>query len=83
MDPVSGAVKEFDVAISKPDYPTGVLALRNDREGKLWIGNMYQASIARFDPVTEQFQFFTPTKGASPGHAACRIGAWNFRLGFI
>lgn len=62
VDPVSGAVKEFDVAISKPDYPTGVLALRNDREGKLWIGNMYQASIARFDPVTEEFKFFTPAK---------------------
>jgi len=62
VDPVSGAVKEYDVAISKPEYPTGVLALRNDREGKLWIGNMYQASIARFDPVAETFQFFSPAK---------------------
>jgi streptogramin lyase len=53
-------VKEYDVAISKPDYPTGVLALRGDREGKLWLGNMYQASIARFDPETETFRHFTP-----------------------
>ncbi len=60
VDPVNGEVKEFDIAISKPDYPTGVLALRQDREGKLWLGNMYQASIARFDPATEQFQHFTP-----------------------
>jgi virginiamycin B lyase len=60
LDPVTGAVKEYDIAISKPDYPTGVLALRGDREGKLWLGNMYQASIARFDPATEQFQYFTP-----------------------
>lgn len=50
------------MGISKPDYPTGVLALRNDREGKLWIGNMYQASIARFDPATEKFDVFTPPK---------------------
>jgi virginiamycin B lyase len=62
VDPVSGEVKEYEVAISKPEFPTGVLALRNDRDGKLWIGNMYQASIARFDPVTETFKLFTPAK---------------------
>jgi virginiamycin B lyase len=62
VDPVSGAVKEYDVTISKPDYPTGILALRGDKEGKLWFGNMYQASIARFDPETESFKFFTPAK---------------------
>jgi virginiamycin B lyase len=50
------------VAISKPEFPTGILALRNDRDGNLWIGNMYQASIARFDPVAETFKFFTPAK---------------------
>ena len=60
VDPATGAVKEFDIAISKPEFPTGVLALRSDREGKLWIGNMYQASIARFDQGTETFQFFGP-----------------------
>jgi virginiamycin B lyase len=62
VDPVTGAVKEYQVAISKPDFPTGILALRNDREGKLWFGNMYQASISRFDPATESMQFFTPAK---------------------
>jgi virginiamycin B lyase len=62
VDPVSGAVKEYDVEISKPEFPTGILALRNDRDGNLWIGNMYQASIARFDPVAETFKFFTPAK---------------------
>ena len=60
VDPVTGAVKEYDIAISKPDYPTGVLALRGDRDGNLWLGNMYQASIAKFDPATEKFQHFTP-----------------------
>jgi virginiamycin B lyase len=62
VDPATGAVKEYEVAISKPDFPTGILALRNDRDGMLWIGNMYQASIARFDPAAESFQFFTPAK---------------------
>lgn len=62
VDPATGEVKEYDIAISKPDYPTGVLALRSDREGKLWLGNMYQASIAKFDPDTEKFQHFSPAK---------------------
>ena len=62
VNALSGEVKEYDVAISKPEFPTGVLALRNDRDGNLWIGNMYQASIARFDPVAETFKFFTPAK---------------------
>ena len=60
VDPLTGAVKEYDIAISKPEFPTGVLALRTDREGKLWLGNMYQASIARFDQDTETFKFFGP-----------------------
>jgi streptogramin lyase len=62
VDQATGAVKEFEVPIAKPDFPTGVLALRNDREGMLWIGNMYQASIARFDTKAEQFKIFVPPK---------------------
>jgi len=60
VDPATGEVKEYDIAISKPDYPTGVLALRTDRDGMLWLGNMYQASIAKFDPASEKFQHFAP-----------------------
>jgi virginiamycin B lyase len=60
VDPVTGEVKEYDVAISKPEFPTGILALRNDREGNLWLGNMYQASIAKFDLASEKFRYFTP-----------------------
>lgn len=60
LNPNDGSITEYDVTISKPDYPTGILAIRSDREGKLWIGNMYQASIAQFDPKTKQFKYFTP-----------------------
>jgi len=60
VNPKTGAVKEIEVARAKPEWPSGILAMRFDREGKIWIGNMYQASIARFDPATEQFKFFTP-----------------------
>jgi virginiamycin B lyase len=60
LDTTTGAVKEFNVEVSKPDYPFGVLAIREDREGKLWIGNMYQAAIAMFDPVAERFEYYRP-----------------------
>ena len=62
LDPKTGDVKEFAVAVTKPEFPQGILALRNDREGKLWIGNMYQASIARFDPDTQNIEYFKPPK---------------------
>ena len=60
LDPATGAVKEYEVDISKPEFPKGILAIREDREGQLWIGNMYQAAIARFDPETGKFEYFRP-----------------------
>ena len=42
----------------RPDVPTGCLGLRADPAGNLWLGNMYQATIVKFDPKTEKFQFW-------------------------
>jgi streptogramin lyase len=56
LDPKTGDVKEYPIPLHKPDFPKGTLAIRADREGNLWLGNMYQASIVKFDPRTEQFQ---------------------------
>ena len=55
LDPRTGKVTEYEVGLSKPGFPTGFLALRSDREGNLWMGNMYQASIVRFDVKTAKF----------------------------
>ncbi len=78
MNPATGALKEFDVDISKPDFPTGILAIRGDRSGKLWIGNMYQASIAQFDPKTEKFKYFTPPTAENlPSTQLNQIAPWN------
>jgi streptogramin lyase len=78
MDPVTGQVKEFEVGISKKDYPVGVLAIRNDRDDKLWIGNMYQASVAQFDQKTEKFRFFTPPPEDNlPSTQLNQVDAWN------
>jgi streptogramin lyase len=62
LDPRTGKVTEFAIAEHKPGFPTGLLGLRSDAQGNLWFGNMYQATIARFDPKTEGFKFW-PLEG--------------------
>jgi virginiamycin B lyase len=59
LDPKSGKVTEFPIALAKPGFPTGTLGLRTDRDGNLWLGNMYQARIVKFDRKTEKFQYWT------------------------
>jgi virginiamycin B lyase len=58
LDPKTGAVKEYPIPEHKPGYPTGLLGLRSDKAGNLWLGNMYQATIVKFDRKTEKFQFW-------------------------
>ncbi|MBI3376513.1 MAG: carboxypeptidase regulatory-like domain-containing protein [Betaproteobacteria bacterium] len=55
LDPKTGKVTEFPIAETKPGFPTGLLGLRTDRDGNLWLGNMYQAKIVRFDRRTQAF----------------------------
>jgi streptogramin lyase len=62
LDPKTGKVTEYQVGLSKPGFPTGFLALRTDREENLWMGNMYQATIVKFDPKTTQFVTWTLPK---------------------
>jgi streptogramin lyase/cytochrome c553 len=58
LDPHTGKVTEYPIALHKPGFPTGSLALRSDRDGNLWLGNMYQATIVRFERKTETFRFW-------------------------
>jgi virginiamycin B lyase len=55
LDPKTGAVREFAIAQVKDGFPTGLLGLRADRDGNLWLGNMYQAQILKFDRKTQKF----------------------------
>jgi streptogramin lyase len=59
LDPRTGKVTEYPIALHKPGFPTGVLGLRADREGNLWLGNMYQATIVKFERKTETFRFWS------------------------
>jgi hypothetical protein len=38
LDPKTGEVSEFPVPLHKADLPTGLLGLRSDRDGNLWLG---------------------------------------------
>jgi virginiamycin B lyase len=62
LDPKTGKVTEFPMEEHKPGFPTGSLGLRSDPQGNLWLGNMYQATIARFDRNAETFKFW-PLQG--------------------
>jgi len=59
VDTKTGKVTEYPIAEHKPDFPTGLLGLRTDKNGDLWLGNMYQATIVKFDRQSEKFQFWT------------------------
>ena len=58
LDPKSGKVTEYPIPEHKPGFPTGGLGLRSDKDGNLWLGNMYQATIIKFDRKGESFQFW-------------------------
>jgi virginiamycin B lyase len=58
LDPRTGKVTEFPIKDNKPEFPTGSLGLRTDRDGNLWLGNMYQATIVKFDRKAETFQYW-------------------------
>jgi virginiamycin B lyase len=59
LDPKTGEVTEFPYPKHREEFPTGSLGLRADGAGNLWLGNMYQATIIKFDPSSEKFQFWT------------------------
>jgi streptogramin lyase len=59
VDPKTGKHFEFPLPELKKGSPVGSLSLRNDREGNLWVGMMYQAGIAKFDRKSEKFQTWT------------------------
>jgi virginiamycin B lyase len=59
LDPKTGKATEYPVPMHKPGFPTGFLGLRLDKAGDLWLGNMYQATIVKFERKTETFKFWT------------------------
>ncbi|MGH9347534.1 MAG: virginiamycin B lyase family protein, partial [Vicinamibacterales bacterium] len=59
MDPDTGEVTEYPLPLVKADSPRGSLGLRPDRDGNIWIGMLFQGSIAKFDVKTETVQVWS------------------------
>ena len=56
LDPKTGKVVEYALPITKPGAPVGSLDLIFDKQGDIWMGTMYQGSLAKFDRKTQKFQ---------------------------
>jgi virginiamycin B lyase len=55
IDPKTGKHTEWPVPELKKGWPTGMLGLRPDKEGNLWLGMMYQGAMAKFDTKEKKF----------------------------
>ena len=92
LDPKTGKHTEFPVPELKKGSPVGSLSLRNDREGNLWLGMMYQSAIAKFDRKAEKFQTWpippelneanTQVNMTSPWNIAVDNKVWTQNNGF-
>ena len=87
LDPKTGKVTEYPVPELKRSWPTGMLSMRADREGNLWVGMMYEAAAARFDQRAEKFQVWplppeinkdnTQINMTSPWHSGVDGKVWT------
>jgi streptogramin lyase len=56
LDPKTGKVMEYPLPITKPGAPVGSLDLVFDKQGDIWMGTMFQGSLAKFNRKTQKFQ---------------------------
>ena len=59
LDPKTGKVTEHPVPMLKPGFPAGMISLRKDQEGNLWLGMMHQGAIAKYGRRDEKFQIWS------------------------
>jgi streptogramin lyase len=66
LDPKTGAVNLTPVPELKPGYLTGALEIEPDPDGNLWLANLYQGGVTRFDPRTQTFKQFVVAPAKNP-----------------
>jgi streptogramin lyase len=59
IDPKTGQHSEWPVPELKKGWPTGMLGLRPDKDGNMWLGMMYQGAMAKFDVKDKTFTTFS------------------------
>jgi len=56
LDPKTGKATEYHVPEYKSNFPRGGLDIELDRDGNIWLGQMLQGGVVKFDPKAEKFQ---------------------------
>ena len=56
LDPRTAKTIEYQLPITKPGAPVGSLDLVLDKMGDIWMGTMFQGSLAKFDRKAKKFQ---------------------------
>jgi streptogramin lyase len=56
LDPKTAKAVEYPIPVTKPGAPMGSLDLVVDKQGDIWMGTMYQSSLAKFDRKAQKFQ---------------------------
>ena len=76
LDPKTGKVVEYPLPISIQGNPTGSLDIRIDRDGYIWMGQMYQSGVARFDKKMHEFKVF-PVPAIKSGRLVMLSRPWS------
>jgi virginiamycin B lyase len=58
LDPRTGEHMEYAYPIVKSGFPTGSLALEQDRDGNWWLAPMFQTGVVEFDVKSGTFKHF-------------------------
>jgi virginiamycin B lyase len=66
LEPQTGAVTRFPVPEFKPGYLNGSLDIEVDPDGYLWLANLYQGGVTRFDPKTQTMKQWAVSPAAHP-----------------
>ena len=69
LDPKTGKVTEYPVPVIKPGYPEGLMDIRFDKAGNIWMGMMAQAGIAKFDRKAERLETYPVPREANTNGA--------------
>ena len=56
FDPKTGKLVEIPIPILKKGSPLGALSIRMDREENMWLGNMYQAAVLKYNTQTDKLE---------------------------
>jgi streptogramin lyase len=81
LDPKTGELTQIPIPELKAGYPLGALDLEFDpNNGSLWMGMMYQAAIANFEPKSGTFKFYEIPKALNDKVTQLNMLGLNYKL---